>query len=339
MNKGFSHIPVKEKIMHQITLKKIFLASAFSLILVTSYAEENKPAVPASEPLSPLSSESKPVSTMNEQEKLNLASKQLADPLSDIWALFTEFDYIYSKGDLSGNDYKTGGAVNFQPIMPLHLNDEWKLVLRPAVPLLIDIPVPVGLKGTNPYSDYNQGIFDDKTGLADIVLPFIFVPKGKTGSHFNWGFGPTFILPAATDTAFASKKWQAGPAFASLYKTDNFIGGFLAQYWWDFAETKSNSPQQNHGSILYFYFYNLPDAWSVGLNPTITYNDRAPSGNKWNVPVGLIVTKTVKFGRLPVKFQIGFDKSIIREDAFGTDWKIKLNIIPVIPSLIQGNLF
>jgi hypothetical protein len=54
---------------------------------------------------------------------------------------------------------------------------------------------------------------------------------------------------------------------------------------------------------------------------------------------GLTVAKTTKFGKLPVKFQLGIEKSIVRQDDYGQDWQVKLNIIPVIPSLFPNPLF
>jgi hypothetical protein len=126
---------------------------------------------------------------------------------------------------------------------------------------------------------------------------------------------------------------------AGVYKTEKVTTGAFGQYWWSFATQGNNKPDTSNGSIFYFYMYNLPDAWQIGTNPTITYNDKAPSGDKWNVPVGLTVAKTTKFGRLPVKFQFGIQKSVVRQDDFGQDWQIKLNIIPVIPALVKNPLF
>ena len=78
----------------------------------------------------------------------------------------------------------------------------------------------------------------------------------------------------------------------------------------------------------------------MGFNPTITYNDKANSSdNKWNVPVGLGVAKTMKFGKMPVKFQFSVEKSVVRQDTFGKDWNVRLNVIPVIPALVKNPLF
>jgi hypothetical protein len=92
-------------------------------------------------------------------------------------------------------------------------------------------------------------------------------------------------------------------------------------------------------SLLYFFFYNLPDAMQVGFNPVINYDNKATSGNRWNIPVGLVVAKTTKFGGRPVKFQLGMEYSVVSQDAFGPRWALKLNIIPVINSLIPDSLF
>ena len=91
--------------------------------------------------------------------------------------------------------------------------------------------------------------------------------------------------------------------------------------------------------LLYFGFYNLPDAWQIGLNPTISYDNKATSGNKWNVPIGLVAVKTTKVAGKPVKFQFGVEYSVVSQDDFGQRFMIKLNIIPVIKSLVAKPIF
>ena len=90
---------------------------------------------------------------------------------------------------------------------------------------------------------------------------------------------------------------------------------------------------------MYSFNYNLPNAWQVGTNPTITYNDRAASGNKWNVPVGLYVGKTIKIGKTPVNIKVGLEYSVVSEDAFGKRTAIRFQITPVIPGLIKNPIF
>jgi hypothetical protein len=259
---------------------------------------------------------------------------KLSNPLSDVWALFTEFDFNWSEGDISDGEHKFGSAMLFQPVLPFKFTDDWKLITRPVVPVIFGTPVPDGVNESQ-----GRASFDYKNGLGDIQVPLLFSPNPKPGSRWMFGGGPSFVLPTATTDELGSDKWQAGPALVGVYKTDKYTTGALGQYWWSFATQGNNKPDTSNGSILYFYFYNLPDAWQIGTNPTVTYNDKATSGNRWNVPVGLTVAKTTKIGSLPVKFQFGVQKSVVREDDFGQDWQIKLNIIPVLPALVKEPLF
>jgi hypothetical protein len=82
----------------------------------------------------------------------------------------------------------------------------------------------------------------------------------------------------------------------------------------------------------------LPEAWQIGANPTITFDDKATSGNKWNVPLGLTVAKTTRVSGLPVKVQLGIEYSVVSHDDLGQRAQIKLNLIPVIPSLVEHSI-
>jgi hypothetical protein len=46
-----------------------------------------------------------------------------------------------------------------------------------------------------------------------------------------------------------------------------------------------------------------------------------------------------KINDVPVKLQLGMEYSVVKQDDFGQVAMIKLNIIPVIPSLIRNPLF
>ena len=91
--------------------------------------------------------------------------------------------------------------------------------------------------------------------------------------------------------------------------------------------------------MLYFLVFNLPDAWQIGMNPTITYNDQASSGNKWNVPVGLFGGKTIKIGNMPVNIRAGLEYSVVSPDDFGQRAQFRIQITPVIASLIKNPIF
>jgi len=254
---------------------------------------------------------------------------KLSNPVSDVWALFTEFDLNFSDGDLNAGSEKIGGRMIFQPILPFPLYGQgehaWKLITRPTIPVLFSQPVPKG------FDDFNN-----LGGLGDTQLPTLVSP-----SSGNWllGFGPTWLFPTATREEFGRRQWGIGPAFIFGYRAKDWLAGILPQYTWGIGGwNDEDTPDASYLSMLYFFVYNLPDAWQIGFNPTISYDHNAPSGNQWNVPVGLFVSKMIKMGKTPVKLQLGVEYSVIHQDDFGQVAQIKLNIIPVIPTLVKSPL-
>jgi hypothetical protein len=256
---------------------------------------------------------------------------KLSNPVSDVWALFTQFGLNFSDGDLNSGDVETSGSILFQPLLPIPLfgkdDEAWKLIVRPVVPLLIQNPVPTGFD-----------TFDRDTALGDISIPFLVSPPSG-----NWllGLGPNFEFPTATIDAIGREQFSAGPAGLLGYKTKDITTGFLAQYFFGIGSIgdQADKPDASHMSLIYFFYYNLPDAWQVGFNPTMSYDNKATRGNHWNIPIGLTVAKTTKVGKMPVKFQFGIEYSVVSQDDFGQRLLIKLNVIPVIKSLISKPIF
>ena len=265
------------------------------------------------------------------QQDLSEISKELTNPVSNVWSMFTEFDLFFSDGNIKNTGgSKVGGRMIFQPVLPIPLygqeRRQWKLITRPTIPEVFSQPVP---KGFNDFT--NLG------GLGDTQLPLLVSPP--TG---NWllGLGPTWLLPTATQREFGRQQWGVGPTLVAGYKTKDWIAFVFPQYTWGIGGWNGKDrPDASYLSMIYTFAYNLPDAWQIGFNPTINYDARATSGNKWNVPVGLFVAKTTKIGQVPVKFLLGIEYSVVSQNAFGQNAQIKLDIIPVIPALVQNALF
>jgi hypothetical protein len=297
----------------------VLLLAAFALVATAASAHDPAaPAPPAHE-------------VGKEHGSLAEIGRKLSDPTSNVWALFTEFDLTFSDGDVNAGNPKVGGDMNFQPVLPIPLygegKDQWKIIARPSFPVIFRNPVPTGLD-----------TFDHETGLGDSVLPLPVVPP--TG---NWllGLGPTFLFPTATEDAFGREQFGIGPAGILGYKNQHFTLGVFPQYFFKVGSigNQADKPDASFGEFLYFGYWNLPDAWQVGMNPVITYDNKATKGNKWNVPVGLLVAKTTAVAKRPVKFQLGFEYSVVSEDLFGKRFMIKFNVIPVIQSLVKNPIF
>ena len=98
--------------------------------------------------------------------------KALSNPVSDVWALFTEFDFAWNDGDINSGSDRVSYTTLFQPVMPFKFTENSKLITRPTFPIIWSQPVPG--------PDGSGGIdFDRKHGLGDFLLPV--PPTGDRG--------------------------------------------------------------------------------------------------------------------------------------------------------------
>jgi hypothetical protein len=237
-------------------------------------------------------------------------------------------------GDANTGDPQLGATMLLQPILPIPLHGTgdaaWRLVTRPVIPLIFSQPIPTG---------FNE--FDHKSGIGDIQLPLILSLPQKYAGNWILGAGPVGLFPTATDDDLGQDQWALGPAVVVGYKTKKLTAVLFPNYFWKVGSSgqDDDTPDVSQGSMLYIINYMLGDAWQIGTRPTITYNDKADSGNKWNVPVGLYVGKTVKIGKMPLNIKAVVEYSVVSEDTFGKRAAFRFEITPVIRSLITEPIF
>jgi hypothetical protein len=322
-------MPTQEaSIARRSTDTKLCLARfAVTLLLVSAL-----PLVAAAHEPDPMAHGDLSGTPHDEHASLAAVGAKLSDPTSNVWALFTEFDLSFSDGDVNSGDPKIGGDMIFQPILPIPLfgegKDQWKMINRPTIPLIFSNPVPRKV----PNGFHHIG------GIGDMTWPMLLTPPAG-----NWmlGLGPTWLFPTATKDSLGREQWGLGPTGILGYKTKKITVGVFPQYFFKIGSigNQAGKPNASFMNLLYFTFYNLPKAWQIGFNPTITYDNKATSGNKWNVPIGLLVAKTTLVGKRPMKFQLGFEYSVVSQDDFGKRFIVKINVIPVIQGFVQKPIF
>ena len=260
---------------------------------------------------------------------------KLADPLGSLWSLSMNLELLKTyDGDINKGDPKVGSDMIIQPVMAIPLSgegeSEFRVITRPIIPLIFSQPVPTG---------YDE--FDHKSGIGDIQLPMVFAVPNKYAGNWILGAGPVGMFPTATEDELGKDQWALGTATALGYKTKKWTAVLFHNHFWKVGESgqDENTPDINQGSLLYQFIYNLPDAWQIGTNPTITYDTQATSGNKWNVPVGLFAGKTMKIGKVPVNIKAGVEYSVVSPDDYGKQFAFRLQVTPVIPRMIKSALF
>ncbi len=119
--------------------------------------------------------------------------------------------------DPSANANRTLSVWNVQPVVPFNLNKDFLLISRTIIPVI-----------QRPLTD-NADII----GIGDINPSIFLVPR--TNSRLQLGFGPTLVIPSATDVQLSSQRWSAGPGAVAVYTSGALVAGMLVNNIWSFA--------------------------------------------------------------------------------------------------------
>ncbi len=254
-----------------------------------------------------------------EQVDANKLAQELANPVSNLWSLQFQFNNFQLTNDRWNNN------LNFQPVMPVSLTSDLNLITRPVIQVYNSVP----------YTD-SLGNEQRTTNFGDWTQLELLSPAHS--GHWLLGAGPTFIFPTAGSVYTGQGKWQVGPAVVAAYMDKKLIAGIFPQQWWSYAgdPSRPNTSQMNLQPIFNLFFEG---GWNVGYSGNILVDWRAPSNNRWTVPIGLGAGKVVKFGRLPVKISLAGQYMVTQPDPVGQKWNVQIQLTPVLPKLIQGTLF
>ncbi len=256
-----------------------------------------------------------------EETSLDEIGRQLENPLTSLWSLTFQENYSIIEGDaIDGNEWANN--LFFQPALPVPVgaNKDKVLIVRPVFPwvrsAIYDPTVPGGVSGS-------------ETGFGDMQVFVMIGPNRMEG--MIWGVGATFKFDTASEEALGQGKNQAGPALMMINIGKAWTTGFVVQHWWSFSgdEYRADTSQTD---LQYIFRRRIPGGWSIGMGPTVSYDWEAESGEKLTFPIGLGITKTVRWGNTPVKLRLEPQYSIIKPDNLATTWNIRLQITPVVKS-------
>jgi len=256
-------------------------------------------------------------------------AKELANPNSSLASLTFKNQYRSYKGDLPGADDQGNYTMLFQPVFPFPLGTtasggKANLFIRPAIPLLVDQPVP---KPSGASLDW-----DDTTAMGDWGFDIAYGVSEKNG--LIWAVGAVGTLPLATDSDVAGKQFRLGPEFFVGKQMEKGLIGIFPNHQWDvtgWGEGKDNSFSTTQ--IQPFMKYLPGGGWAVGSLPIMDYDW---VNEEWTIPLNLTVSKTLKWGNTPVKIELDLNYYVEQPDEFGPEWMIGLNITPVVPNFINN---
>ena len=264
----------------------------------------------------------------SQSQSLTEINKKLTNPVSDLWSIaFQQNNYMLDTG--AGQPHHWNSNLNFQPVLPVALTEDWNLITRPVITVFNSVPHP---------APHNPADIERTTGFGDTVLLELVAASPKLAGNWLLGLGPTFIFPTASSDYTGQGKWQLGPAALVGYLSKKWILGGLFQNWTSFGGS-GNRPDTNQMNLQPIAAYFLPDGWSIGYSGNILANWKADkAGDTWTVPLGLSVSKVLKLGKLPVRTALAGQYMVHHPDTFGQKWNIQFMMVPVLPKLIKGNL-
>jgi hypothetical protein len=236
-------------------------------------------------------------------------AKKLQNPIGDLYSFpfqnNTNFNYGPNKG--------TQNILNVQPVIPIHVNEDWNIITRTILPLI-----------WQPSLQPNAQTVPFGTGPTTFSA---FLSPSKTVNGWLWGVGPVMQIPTISDKSLGSNVWGGGPTGVVVYMGGPWVTGVLANNVWSLGGTSGRGRTRYNMFLTQpFANYNFGEGWYVGSAPIITANWLTAGNKAWTLPVGAQVGRVVKLaGKLPVNFLVGAYYNALRPE-FGSTWQLRTQV-------------
>ena len=234
-------------------------------------------------------------------------AKKLQNPVGDLISVPFQSNTNFNYGPHQG----TQELLNIQPVIPIHINDDWNIITRTILPLI--------------WQPTLQPAQTVPSGTGPITFSAFLSPRNSVDG-WVWGVGPVNQIPTISSATLGSNVWGGGPTAVVVKTTSRIVAGVLINNVWSFGGTSGIAGTRYSVMTLQpFFNYNLGNGWALSTSPLLTANWYA-TGDKWTVPVGAQVQKVIKVrGKLPVSLLLGAYYNPIRQ-SYGSTWNIRSQI-------------
>ena len=247
----------------------------------------------------------------------DVIARDLANPNTPLASLNLKFQVRTFDGSARHAEQQESLTVLLQPTLPFPLPNKDIILFRPAIPLLIEQPVPSG------------PAFDSKTGLGDISFDLAYATTTKSGLLLATGIISS--LPTATSDDLGTEQWTLGPELLVGYLQKKYVMGIFPNHQWDVAG--NGNRDVNLTTTQVFGVYLPSGGWSVGTTPIIAYDWESED---WTVPLNVTAGRTLVLNGRPWKFSAELNYYVERSDTFGPQWMIGFTVTPVVENVMAS---
>ncbi|MCP9200484.1 hypothetical protein MKO06_11225 [Gramella sp. GC03-9] len=244
------------------------------------------------------------------QEEEQLSADELAqklqNPVASLISVPFQGNFDFGVGPSDGRRF----TMNFQPVVPISISEDWNLIGRLILPIIHQNDV--------------SGNSGRQTGLGDAVVSSFFSPKEPSSGGLIWGVGPVFLLPTATDN-LGLEKFGIGPTGVALKQIGDITIGALANHIWS-VTGDDDRPDVNATFVQPFIAKNFTGGYAITLNTELTQNwdFDATSGT-----VNLTGSKVISLGSQLAQVAVG--PRIPYGNANTSEWGFRAAFVLLFP--------
>ena len=255
-----------------------------------------------------VSAASEPSATGGEAEPSEDLQRQSQNPIADLVSVPFQSNTNFNAGPFN----RTQEILNIQPVVPMHLSDDWNVISRTIIPL-VSQPNPLFDSNTNGIGDITQSLFLSPSHPGTLI----------------WGVGPVFTAPSASDPILGTGKVLFGPTAVFLTTPGHWVLGVLLNNQWSVGGNPL-TPAVNSFLAQPFANYNMAHGWYLTTSPIVTSNWLAAAGQQWTVPIGGGIGRVFKVGDQPVNAQVAGYYNVIRPTG-SSDWQLRATLAFLFP--------
>jgi hypothetical protein len=241
-------------------------------------------------------------------DEASALAEKLQNPIADLISFPLQNNTNFNVGPNKG----TQDILNIQPVIPIHINQDWNVITRTILPLVWS-------------PSFQPAATVPPFGLGPTTFSAFLSPTQDIDG-WTWGIGTIAELPTITNKNLGSNVWGLGPAVVAVRMAHPWVYGLLVNTVFSLGGTSGlGGTKYTLTTINPFINYNFGEGWFVGMS-NITTANWDTGGEKWTLPVGAQFGRLIKIAdKLPVNLLVGAYYNALRPTGTGT-WQLRTQV-------------